>query len=117
MTDYTTLLSLHAYKSIKAAAMPPANPIPLPPAIFIIAAAELDEVGAVVVGDNSDPVVVGASVVDPPVDSPLEPVVVAEPAVAPLAVVVGAADPEVEEQTTWSGTTTGGSAVAQMVFA
>jgi hypothetical protein len=97
--------------------MPPANPIPLPPAMFIIAAPVLDEAGADVVVDDPEPVVVGAFVVDPPVDVALEPVVEAVPAVASLLVLVEDADPEVELQTTSSGTWTGGSAVEQIVFA
>lgn len=106
MTEWTALLSLHiyritVYRSTKAAAKPPANPIPLLP-IFTIAAPELLEVCAADVGVEVVPVV-GACVVPPVVELP----------------VVAAAAPELEVvlQTTWSGTSTGGSAVAQMVFA
>lgn len=113
MTECAAPLPVHNYRRATAAAKPPANPTPLPPTMFIIAAPELDEDSAAVVGVESAPVV-GASVV-----FPSAPVVVfpsAPVAVAPPAVGVGVAEP-LDEQTTSSGTSTGGEAVLQMVFA
>lgn len=97
--------------STKAAANPPANPIP-PLPIFTIAAPELLEVCAADVGVEVTPVV-GAWVAPPVVEPPVVELPVVEPPV------VAAAVPLLEEelQTTLSGTSTGGSAVAQIPFA
>lgn len=83
--------------------------------MFIIAAPELTEAGADVFDGDSE-----AVVETPPVDAALapEPVEEAELAALPPVVLVGAADPAVEEvHVTSSGTTTGGSAVPQIDWA
>jgi hypothetical protein len=114
LTESTALPPLHIYRSTvhrstKAAAKPPANPIPLLP-IFTIAAPELLEVCAADVGVEVVPVV-GDCVVPPVVEPPVvDPPVVA--AAVPLL-----EEEEEELQTTSLGTSTGGSAVAQMDFA
>jgi hypothetical protein len=112
LTACTALPPLHiyrstVYRSTKAAAKPPANPIPLLP-IFTIAAPELLEVWAADVGVEVVPVV-GACVVPPVVEPPV--------VEAPVVAAVPLLEEEEELQTTSDGTSTGGSAVAQMDFA
>lgn len=106
----------HLYKSTKAAARPPANPTPTPPALCNAAAAVLEDAAAADADELAGGLVVAvvAAVTAPAGSDVSEPVGVADPEDAGAEV---AGLEVVELQIASFGTTTGGSAVAHITLA